>query len=223
MSTSIFTGTLPALMTPCKEDRTPDFDALVRKAQELMGHGMSAMIYCGSMGDWPLLTDAQRMEGVERLVGAGIPVIVGTGAINTRSRGRARRARAAGRRQGPDGDPARALARLGPVRPEGALQRDPLRRARARGRHLQQPVLRLRDPRRPVLRAARRSTPTSSASRSSAATTISATRPRTSPAPTTASRWRSASTPPSSMATSTAAPPARSPASATSCRRRCCT
>ena len=83
--TLIFSGTLPALMTPCNEDRTPDFDALVRKAQELMGHGMSAMIYCGSMGDWPLLTDAQRMEGVERLVGAGIPVIVGTGAVNTRT------------------------------------------------------------------------------------------------------------------------------------------
>ncbi|HEX5730856.1 dihydrodipicolinate synthase family protein [Microbacterium sp.] len=85
MSTSIFNGTLPALMTPCTEDRTPDFDALVRKGQELIGHGMSAVIYCGSMGDWPLLTDAERMEGVERLVGAGIPVIVGTGAINTRT------------------------------------------------------------------------------------------------------------------------------------------
>src|SRR5690349_8146765 len=85
MTASIFNGTLPALMTPCKEDRTPDFDALVRKAQQLMDHGMTAMIYAGSMGDRPLLTDAERMEGVERLVGAGIPVIVGTGAVNTRS------------------------------------------------------------------------------------------------------------------------------------------
>ena len=85
MATSIFNGTLPALMTPCKEDRTPDFDALVRKGKALLEHGMAAMIYCGTMGDWPLLTDAQRMEGVERLVDAGIPVIVGTGAINTRT------------------------------------------------------------------------------------------------------------------------------------------
>ena len=46
---------------------------------------MTAMIYAGSMGDWPLLTDAERMEGVERLVAAGIPVIVGTGAVNTRT------------------------------------------------------------------------------------------------------------------------------------------
>lgn len=79
----IFSGTIPALMTPCKADRSPDFDALVKKAKELISLGMDAVVYCGSMGDWPLLTDAQRMEGVERLVQAGIKVIVGTGAINT--------------------------------------------------------------------------------------------------------------------------------------------
>ncbi len=83
MTTSIFSGTIPALMTPCKADRTPDFEALVRKAKELISAGMSAVVYCGSMGDWPLLTDAQRMEGVERLVQAGVPVIVGTGAVNS--------------------------------------------------------------------------------------------------------------------------------------------
>ncbi len=85
MKAKIFSGVIPALMTPCKADRTPDFDALVRKGKELIAGGMSAVVYCGSMGDWPLLTDAQRMEGVERLVKAGIPVIVGTGAVNTAS------------------------------------------------------------------------------------------------------------------------------------------
>ncbi|MDR0809462.1 MAG: dihydrodipicolinate synthase family protein [Gemmobacter sp.] len=84
MTSSIFTGTVPALMTPCKPDRSPDFDALVRKGKELIALGMSAVVYCGSMGDWPLLTDAERMEGVERLVKAGVPVIVGTGAVNTK-------------------------------------------------------------------------------------------------------------------------------------------
>ncbi|ODR92122.1 dihydrodipicolinate synthase family protein [Sinorhizobium alkalisoli] len=85
MKAKIFSGVIPALMTPCKEDRSPDFDALVRKGKELIGEGMSAVVYCGSMGDWPLLTDAQRMEGVERLVQAGVPVIVGTGAANSAS------------------------------------------------------------------------------------------------------------------------------------------
>jgi len=85
MKARIFSGAIPALMTPCKADRTPDFDGLVRKGKQLIASGMSAVVYCGSMGDWPLLTDAQRMEGVERLVKAGIAVIVGTGAVNTAS------------------------------------------------------------------------------------------------------------------------------------------
>lgn len=85
MKSSPFSGCIPALMTPCRSDRTPDFDALVRKARQLVDLGMSGVVYCGSMGDWPLLSDEQRMEGVERLVGAGVPVIVGTGAVNTKS------------------------------------------------------------------------------------------------------------------------------------------
>lgn len=84
MSTNIFTGTIPALMTPCTPDRTPDYDALVAKGKELIEAGMSAVVYCGSMGDWPLLTAEQRQEGVARLVAAGIPVIVGTGAVNSK-------------------------------------------------------------------------------------------------------------------------------------------
>ncbi len=85
MKAPIFSGVIPALMTPCKADRSPDFDALVRMGQHLIAAGMSAVVYCGSMGDWPLLTDGQRMEGVERLTRAGVPVIVGTGAVNTAS------------------------------------------------------------------------------------------------------------------------------------------
>lgn len=85
MSQTIFAGTMPALMTPCRVDRTPDYDALVKKGKEMINAGMSAVVYCGSMGDWPLLTDQERMTGVERLVAAGLPVVVGTGAINTRS------------------------------------------------------------------------------------------------------------------------------------------
>ena len=82
MNSNIFSGCIPALMTPCKPDRTPDIDALVRKGKELIDLGMSAVVYCGSMGDWPLLTDAQRMAGVEALTKAGVPVVVGTGAVN---------------------------------------------------------------------------------------------------------------------------------------------
>ncbi|MEM1442516.1 MAG: dihydrodipicolinate synthase family protein, partial [Verrucomicrobiota bacterium] len=78
----IFQGCLPALMTPCHEGGNPDFDALVATAKSLIESGMRGVVYCGSMGDWPLLTDAQRQEGVSQLVDAGIPVVVGTGAQN---------------------------------------------------------------------------------------------------------------------------------------------
>lgn len=81
----IFRGCMPALMTPCQTDGSPNYDALVSKARELIDLGMRAVVYCGSMGDWPLLTDAQRQEGVRRLVEAGVPVVVGTGAQNTQS------------------------------------------------------------------------------------------------------------------------------------------
>ena len=79
---SIFQGCLPALMTPCLENRSPDYDCLVETAKRLLAEGMNGVIYCGSMGDWPLLTDAQRQEGVRRLVEAGVPTVVGTGAQN---------------------------------------------------------------------------------------------------------------------------------------------
>lgn len=84
MDNSIFSGCIPALMTPCNADRTPNIPALVRRGQELVAAGMNGVVYCGSMGDWPLLTDEQRMEGVAALTQAGVPVVVGTGAQNPR-------------------------------------------------------------------------------------------------------------------------------------------
>lgn len=78
----VFRGCIPALMTPCNSDGSPNFEALVAKGKELVAAGMSGVVYCGSMGDWPLLSDEQRQEGVRQLVEAGVPVVVGTGAQN---------------------------------------------------------------------------------------------------------------------------------------------
>lgn len=83
-STDIFRGCMPALMTPCSEDGTVNYEALVAKGKELVEMGMRAVVYCGSMGEWPLLSDEERMEGVRHLVEAGVPTIVGTGAQNTK-------------------------------------------------------------------------------------------------------------------------------------------
>ncbi len=94
---NVFQGTIPALMTPCDESGTPNYDALVATAKELIETGMRAVVYCGSMGDWPLLSDDQRKEGVKRLADAGIPVVVGTGAQSTaRAAGHAAHGKACG-------------------------------------------------------------------------------------------------------------------------------
>ena len=76
----VFSGCIPALMTPCNEKGKPDLNALVLMGKQLINAGMKSVVYCGSMGDWPLLTDKQRQEGVSALIEAGVPVIVGTGA-----------------------------------------------------------------------------------------------------------------------------------------------
>ncbi|MGE3817836.1 MAG: dihydrodipicolinate synthase family protein [Isosphaeraceae bacterium] len=81
---SIFRGCIPAIMTPCSPDGVPNFDALVKTARSLVATGMRGVVYCGSMGDWPLLSDEERQEGVRRLVEAGVPVVVGTGAQSPR-------------------------------------------------------------------------------------------------------------------------------------------
>lgn len=83
MTDPLFSGCIPALMTPIGRAGRPDFDALAAKGSELVTLGMRAVVYCGSMGDWPLLSDEERMQGVESLVRKGVPVIVGTGAQST--------------------------------------------------------------------------------------------------------------------------------------------
>ena len=84
MQNSVFQGIIPALMTPCSAEGIPDHEALVETGRGLIEAGMRAVVYCGSMGDWPLLTDKQRQVGVQALVDAGVPTVVGTGAQNTR-------------------------------------------------------------------------------------------------------------------------------------------
>lgn len=96
-NSSIFQGCIPALMTPCSRDGVPNYEALVATARSLIAEGMRAVVYCGSMGDWPLLSDEQRQEGVRRLVQAGVPVVVGTGAQSPeRAAGHAAHARQVG-------------------------------------------------------------------------------------------------------------------------------
>ena len=77
-----FAGCLPALMTPIGAGGRPDLDALVATGVQLCARGMDGVVYCGSMGEWPLIDDDARRAGVEALIGAGLSVVVGTGAVS---------------------------------------------------------------------------------------------------------------------------------------------
>lgn len=50
MNTGVFRGTVAALLTPCKGDRTPDFDARVHMGQKMIATGMSGVVHRGSCG-----------------------------------------------------------------------------------------------------------------------------------------------------------------------------
>ena len=54
-----------------------------QRARSLSALGCGGVVYCGSMGEWPLLSDGQRRQGVEALVDRDVPVVVGTGAQST--------------------------------------------------------------------------------------------------------------------------------------------
>ena len=72
VANDVFKGCIPALMTPCDGAGAPDFGLLVQKAKSLVEQGMTAVVYCGSMGEWPLLSDAQRRHGVAALAEADV-------------------------------------------------------------------------------------------------------------------------------------------------------
>ena len=142
-NSQVFRGCMPALMTPCFPDRSVNYDALVHKGKELIEAGMRAVVYCGSMGDWPLLSDAQRQQGVRRLVEAGVPVVVGTGCRELTNSGRACRPCPRGGCGGVDGHSSRTVARLLVVGSACPLLRNPQGGRRSPRRDLQQSLLRI--------------------------------------------------------------------------------
>ncbi len=72
MASTVFSGTLPALVTPCKADSAPDFGALVARGVEMIAAGISAAVRRGSIGKRPLPTDGHRRDGVAFMNGGGV-------------------------------------------------------------------------------------------------------------------------------------------------------
>lgn len=87
MNQRLFTGSGTALITPFQGDEI-DFDALGRLIDLQLEGGVDALIVCGTTGEPPTLTQAEKdalLEFVLERVGGHIPVIAGTGTNSTKS------------------------------------------------------------------------------------------------------------------------------------------
>ncbi len=213
-------------MTPCRPDRTPDFDALVRKGKELIALGMSGVVYCGSMGDWPLLADSYAAHGRCRAPGRrGHSGDRGHGRGEHADRGGTCSARAEGRCGRPDADPSMCCRAASSAVAQKAHFKALLGAAPDLPAVIyNSPYYGFAHARRPVLRAALPEHPNLCGLQGvQAAKPISPMPPSiiTSADP-DLTLMVVVSTPPSTTASCSAAPPGPSPASATACRAKCC-
>jgi 4-hydroxy-tetrahydrodipicolinate synthase len=64
-------------MTPTDSNGNPDLNLLVQSAGRF---GDSPVVWAGSMGEWPLIAQRDRISGAKLLAEAGVKTIVGTGA-----------------------------------------------------------------------------------------------------------------------------------------------
>src|SRR3954452_19410526 len=82
-----FTGVGTALVTPFKKNGDLDEAAVRRLARRQIDAGVHFLVPCGTTGENPTLTDAERVSIVEILAEEGgqeVPVLAGAGGYNTR-------------------------------------------------------------------------------------------------------------------------------------------
>jgi 4-hydroxy-tetrahydrodipicolinate synthase len=86
MTTHLFEGVYPAMVTPFDEDERIDFEQLRADAQRLEAAGVDGLVPVGSTGESATLSHDEHVEVVEAVVEAvgDVPVIAGTGSNNTR-------------------------------------------------------------------------------------------------------------------------------------------
>ena len=96
----MYSGIIPALVTPFTADGQVDTAALHLVVDYLLAHKVDGFYVCGSTGEGLLMTEAERClvaETVVRQVAGRVPVIVHVGALATStSEHLAAHARAAG-------------------------------------------------------------------------------------------------------------------------------
>lgn len=99
MNSKLFTGSAAALITPFDGEQV-DFEAFGRLIERQISGGTDALVVCGTTGEPPALTQAEKdsiLEFALQRANGRIPVIAGTGSNNTAaSIAQSRRAQALG-------------------------------------------------------------------------------------------------------------------------------
>jgi len=81
----MYSGVLPAIITPFYEDRSLDEEGLKRNVEYLSKTGIAGMVPCGTTGESATLTFEEHKRVIEIAVeNSRVPVIAGTGSNNTR-------------------------------------------------------------------------------------------------------------------------------------------
>jgi len=82
------TGTGVALVTPFKQDKSVDFDALDKLINFVIEDGVNYLVTLGTTGETPTLSREEKIEIIQftfSTVSARVPIVVGIGGNNTAS------------------------------------------------------------------------------------------------------------------------------------------
>ncbi|HYO23285.1 MAG TPA: 4-hydroxy-tetrahydrodipicolinate synthase [Flavisolibacter sp.] len=88
MLREILKGTGVALVTPFKEDKTIDFDALQAVINFVIEGGVQYVVTLGTTGETPTLSREEKLDIIQATftaVSARVPVVIGIGGNNTQS------------------------------------------------------------------------------------------------------------------------------------------
>ena len=82
-----FKGVFPAMITPTKEDETPNLEAISVLVERFLAAGVHGLFAMGTASESYAFTEAERQEVIAATVAAvagRVPVLAGAGAITTR-------------------------------------------------------------------------------------------------------------------------------------------
>jgi 4-hydroxy-tetrahydrodipicolinate synthase len=81
-----WTGVIPAMTTPFRDDLTVDLEFMVRHANWMVDNGCTGLVVLGSLGEGATLSEPEKNTIVQAMVqgvGARVPIVVGISALST--------------------------------------------------------------------------------------------------------------------------------------------